>query len=368
MPMAVTSTGRVSAGVVQRPEATTGFIKTLAAGARGVASNTVGAVMTLLLVCAFPLPLCVLFIPTLRRRIVRSTIFPGAPPRIFPFVSPHGSSITYFSAGGDRFEVNDKERDGLLITPARAARQKNHERGETRPLVYIMHANAMGYEAYSTLIHHLYESGYDVAAYNNRGYGTRTGSCSAQTLAHDAAAFFDAVQLLTKKPTPICVYGHSLGGVTALHMAQHAAKDRSLHIEIILDRTFGDIHTAVQTMLTFVTKPYVGRVGSAVLRAFAACLLAKESHALEPLHTQRLASALQSDNPNVALKCLVSTPNDPFFSDFVAPGTAHHDLRLHRPPGDPRLHTDCWSWEFLEAIDAALPARHQAPDLKPTPR
>jgi abhydrolase domain-containing protein 17 len=123
-----------------------------------------------------------------------------------------------------KLPVTDTEQISAIYLPNTQA---------TYTLLYI-HGNASDLGDVRPLLERLQSLGFNVFAYDYRGYGTSDGRPSEQNAYQDAeAAYAYLTQRLKIPPNRIIVYGHSLGGGSAAELAA-----RHSIAGLILESTF----------------------------------------------------------------------------------------------------------------------------------
>jgi hypothetical protein len=87
--------------------------------------------------------------------------------------------------------------------------------GVSRGLVVQFHGNAQNLTAHSAVLYPLVKEGYDLLAFDYRGYGKSEGEPSQEGLNRDALAAIEYA--LKRRPGgPLVLYGQSLGGAVLL--------------------------------------------------------------------------------------------------------------------------------------------------------
>ncbi len=116
-----------------------------------------------------------------------------------------------------------------------------------RPLATLLfcHGNAGNVSHRLENVAHLLQTDFQVLLFDYRGYGHSSGQPSEQGLYRDAAA---AWAHMAERPdtagAPQVIFGRSLGGAVAVHLASHVPADA-----LIIESTFRSIHALTRLML-----------------------------------------------------------------------------------------------------------------------
>lgn len=112
-----------------------------------------------------------------------------------------------------------------------------------RPTLLFCHGNKESLEPYWGRVEALWQAGFDVLVFDYRGFGRSTGRSTEATMRADADA---ALAFLRGRGVPdgaLTVYGYSLGGVCALHLASGRVTPRALVLESAFTNAQGLVRT-----------------------------------------------------------------------------------------------------------------------------
>ena len=111
-------------------------------------------------------------------------------------------------------------------------------RGEHQGVILFLHGNAQNIGSHINSVLWLAAAGYDVFAFDYRGYGRSEGRPSIAGVHQDAAA---ALKFIAGEPPfakeKIIIFGQSLGGAIAIYTAAHSP-DRSRIAAVVADSAF----------------------------------------------------------------------------------------------------------------------------------
>ncbi|KAI6024327.1 Alpha/Beta hydrolase protein [Pisolithus marmoratus] len=135
-----------------------------------------------------------------------------------------------------------KEVDHAWLQIPVKHKMSNDEFAATRPTVLMFHGNGDKY-GHIELAHIFYAMRCNVFMLSYRGYGRSEGIPSESGLCIDAQTALDYIlSHPILQSTPVILYGHSLGGAVAIHLAsQNPSKIRAL----ILENTFTDLRRVI---------------------------------------------------------------------------------------------------------------------------
>ena len=132
-------------------------------------------------------------------------------------------------------------------------------RGPAKGTVLHLHGNAANIGNHLPLVAWLPEQGFNVLMFDYRGFGRSQGRPTLDGVVQDARAALAALRARPDvDPTRIVVYGHSLGGATALRLlAEDRAGVRLGIIESAFDRYQGIAREAAGAGLRTVLAPLI---------------------------------------------------------------------------------------------------------------
>jgi len=111
-------------------------------------------------------------------------------------------------------------------------------RGEHKGVILFLHGNARNISSHVNSVLWLAAAGYDVFAFDYRGYGRSEGRPSIAGVHQDAAA---ALKFIADEPPfakeKIIIFGQSLGGAIAIYTATHSP-DKSRIAAVVADSAF----------------------------------------------------------------------------------------------------------------------------------
>ncbi|ODV90540.1 hypothetical protein CANCADRAFT_2269 [Tortispora caseinolytica NRRL Y-17796] len=195
--------------------------------------------------------------------------------------------------------------------------------------VVMCHGNAGNMGTRIPLASQFYEMGYNVVLWSYRGYGANTGRPSEKGIKLDVAALLAALkehQVLSK--TQFVLYGQSIGGAVACHMASVEPK---MFRAIVLENTF----LSIQDMIP-ATFPLLSRFSYL-------CHEKWNSKALVPsfkMPALFLAGMKDEIVPPEQTRALYDLCGSPYKSFYGFPGFGHNDT--------------CTSGDYWEKIDKFL--------------
>lgn len=149
-------------------------------------------------------------------------------------------------------ESSDATRIHAWLFPAKTAS------GNKLGTVIQFHGNAENMSSHFASLIWMTEAGYDLLAFDYRGYGTSEGSPNQAGLNRDALAVIESLNKEGKEKK-IILYGQSLGGAVLLRALQDLT-DRSRIKAVIIESSFYSYQAIAraklaQTWLTFIFQP-----------------------------------------------------------------------------------------------------------------
>jgi len=170
------------------------------------------------------------------------------------FFQPHRHIVsTPGQYGLEYHPVEFKARDGTGLfawfLPAR---------GEPRASVLYLHGNAENISTHFANVAWMPAAGFNVLAFDYRGYGGSQGSPTLEGVQLDIDA---AMRTLLARPdvdpARIIIFGQSLGGALAIHYAAHSAYRANVRA-IVVDSAFSDYRRIVRDKAAsfFLTWPF----------------------------------------------------------------------------------------------------------------
>ncbi len=142
--------------------------------------------------------------------------------------------------------------------------------------------------------------GWGVVAVSYRGYGLSGGSPSEKGLRYDAAAAVEFVQQQGAALEEVVLYGDSLGGAVALHLAADLEEQGKGAACVVAVATFASIEEKAMDLYPWLYRPYVGRFlrhhfdsvhEIAGLRHTPVLLVHGEADATTPIHHSEILAA-----------------------------------------------------------------------------
>jgi len=206
------------------------------------------------------------------------------------------------------------------------------EATHARALVVYFHGNGGNLSIWTPIVADLARHGYDVLAFDYRGYGLSTGRPTETGLYRDADAILDRVSTAMAESRPIVYWGRSLGAAVAAYAASRRPPDG-----IILEAGFPDARAVVRSSpvlallspfstYRFATATWLDRVESPAL------VLHGDADQVIPFALGRaLFERMKGDKTFVAI-----------------PGGDHNDVT----PADARVY-----WEAIDAFMLKAAAR-----------
>jgi fermentation-respiration switch protein FrsA (DUF1100 family) len=259
------------------------------------------------------------------------------------FFQPHGHIVaTPGQFGIDYQPVEFKAADGTALfawfLPAR---------GEPRASVLYLHGNAENISTHFANVAWMPAAGYNVLAFDYRGYG---GSEGSPTLAGVQLDIDAAMRTLLARPDVdprrIIIFGQSLGGALAIHYAANSAYRASVRA-IVIDSAFSDYRRIVREKAAsfFLTWPFQWLLTQTVDNDFTP---AASVHAISPIPLLLIHGERDSVVPLEHSKRLYARAAEPK-ELWVVPDAGH--IQAVRNKGLRKRLT-----EFLHAHSGAAPA------------
>lgn len=194
------------------------------------------------------------------------------------FFQPHGYIVaTPGQFGIDYQPVEFKARDGTALfawfLPAR---------GEPRASVLYLHGNAENISTHFANVAWMPAAGFNVLAFDYRGYGGSQGSPTLEGVQLDTdAAMRTLLALPNVDPKRIIIFGQSLGGALAIHYAAHSEYRANVRA-IVIDSAFSDYRRIVRDKAAsfFLTWPFQWLLPQTVDNDFSP---AASVHAVSPI-------------------------------------------------------------------------------------
>jgi len=112
----------------------------------------------------------------------------------------------------------------------------------SRALVVYFHGNGGNLSVWAPILAGLSQRGYDVLAFDYRGYGLSSGTPSESRLYRDAEAVLDYAWSIRNGSQPIVYWGRSLGSAIAAYAATRRAPDG-----IVIESGFPDARSIVRS-------------------------------------------------------------------------------------------------------------------------
>lgn len=194
------------------------------------------------------------------------------------FFQPHRSIVsTPGQYGLEYHPVEFKAADGTALfawfLPAR---------GEPRASVLYLHGNAENISTHFANVAWMPAAGFNVLAFDYRGYGGSQGSPTLEGVQLDTdAAMRTLLALPNVDPKRIIIFGQSLGGALAIHYAAHSEYRANVRA-IVIDSAFSDYRRIVRDKAAsfFLTWPFQWLLPQTVDNDFSP---AASVHAVSPI-------------------------------------------------------------------------------------
>ena len=194
------------------------------------------------------------------------------------FFQPHRSIVsTPGQYGLEYHPVEFKAADGTALfawfLPAR---------GEARASVLYLHGNAENISTHFANVAWMPAAGFNVLAFDYRGYGGSQGSPTLDGVQLDTdAAMRTLLALPNVDPKRIIIFGQSLGGALAIHYAAHSEYRANVRA-IVIDSAFSDYRRIVREKAAsfFLTWPFQWLLPQTVDNDFSP---AASVHAVSPI-------------------------------------------------------------------------------------
>jgi uncharacterized protein len=194
------------------------------------------------------------------------------------FFQPHRAIVsTPGQYGVEYHPVEFKAADGTALfawfLPAR---------GEPRASVLYLHGNAENISTHFANVAWLPAAGFNVLAFDYRGYGGSQGSPTLEGVQLDTdAAMRTLLALPNVDPKRIIIFGQSLGGALAIHYAAHSEYRANVRA-IVIDSAFSDYRRIVREKAAsfFLTWPFQWLLPQTVDNNFSP---AASVHAVSPI-------------------------------------------------------------------------------------
>jgi len=194
------------------------------------------------------------------------------------FFQPHrGIVSTPGQYGLEYHPVEFKAADGTALfawfLPAR---------GEPRASVLYLHGNAENISTHFANVAWMPAAGFNVLAFDYRGYGGSQGSPTLEGVQLDTdAAMRTLLALPSVDPRRIIIFGQSLGGALAIHYAAHSEYRANVRA-IVIDSAFSDYRRIVRDKAAsfFLTWPFQWLLPQTVDNDFSP---AASVHAVSPI-------------------------------------------------------------------------------------
>lgn len=178
------------------------------------------------------------------------------------FFHPHSLLIDTPERHGIEYRIeNFQAADGTSLNAwFLPAQDKNGDKngGKAKATVLFLHGNAENISTHFRNVAWLPAAGYNVLAFDYRGYGASDGTPSLAGMQLDIDAAMRS--LLAHKdvdPDRIVIFGQSLGGALAIHYAAHSAYRGNIRA-VVIDSAFFDYRLIVKEKLAgfFLTWPF----------------------------------------------------------------------------------------------------------------
>src|SRR5437899_14112 len=115
-------------------------------------------------------------------------------------------------------ETTTPAQFGVDFTPAQVSTQDGERlrawllrATDPRALIVYFHGNGGNLSVWAPIVSDLARHGYDVLAFDYRGYGLSTGTPTEKGIYRDADAVVEHASTLRHEPRPIVYWGRSLG-------------------------------------------------------------------------------------------------------------------------------------------------------------
>lgn len=154
----------------------------------------------------------------------------------FAFFPSKGETTTPAQFGVDFAATEIPVRDGERLR-AWLLRVAN-----PRALIVYFHGNGGNLSVWAPILSDVARHGFDVLAFDYRGYGLSTGTPTEQGLYRDADAVVEHASTLRNEPRPIVYWGRSLGTAVAAHAATVRPPDA-----IVIEAGFPDARSLVRS-------------------------------------------------------------------------------------------------------------------------
>ena len=112
-----------------------------------------------------------------------------------------------------------------------------------KKIILYNHGNRDHLQYYWDRVELFYKMGYNIFVYDYQGYGMSEGEPTEEGIYSDATAAYHYVRLRGFADSTITVYGFSLGGAPAIHLAANVFTPRKL----ILESAFASASTLTQS-------------------------------------------------------------------------------------------------------------------------